>query len=626
MGDEARFHDARAIASPVLAVRALLDHRGPRERILLHRLRRHKGEIPLPSICPERARLSAVLGFEPPGVNESPGIFCLSAHELGSGTYGSVQRMGVLDVPVEGDRTFAEGCDAGRLAAAQWLIDRFGAADLPQAAGFVTQPLAHSLPTVLGKGPSAGLAAALAFAWHHVGEPQDLPTPRVAATGKVATDGKVLRVDDVREKLEGVLREAPFVDKIFVPVANASDVPDAMRDRVELVDHVHDALAAVLGCVEDSCLAMMDPLEAARRAAQHDIDKEHDLAGVLADRILQSPSLARLAQEDRLLATWTARSIRAIHLNHEGEARRARDELDRLEREIATAPADVLAGIYSGNFSAVLAARAASVHIDLLCFDRAVAVCEALSEYAPFLDPLSKVSLYGSWSRALAYRGDLEEAEERSGDQRQFKLGRGNRQQGPQRWCNLVDILLRSHERGRADALERASDALAEARRDNQSLGPCTARQENGRYLDYWEIRICAQLGDVVRANELLGDRTPETTGKAFPDHYMHRFMGEALARAGETDEALDWLDRAVDAVADDSPPFLRLVFLAAGASSSCLRIEQARPEEEWFDHADRFFGALEGWSADFVQRPERGQPASVWLLQLRDALLRFPY
>lgn len=619
------FHDARGIAAPVLAARTLLDRPGPRERVVRGRLKRGKGELPLPSQCPERTRLEAALGHALPAVDESPGVFCLSAHELAAGRFGSIQRLRVIHVRAGGNQSFADGCEAGRLAAAQWLIDRYGAVELPQTAGFSVEPLHPALPTVVGRGPSAGLAAVLAYAYHLLGGPQDLPLPRMAATGRVAPDGKVLHVDDVREKLEAVLREAPFVDVVFVPRADEADVPPAMKQRVVAVDHVRDALDHVFGHLDQSYLAMMDPLEAAERAAQHDIDKEHALARALADRILESPILAELPLVDELQASWTARSIRAIHLSHEGKAREARDELAELKRDIQRAPEDILESVVDSAFSALLAARASSVHIDLLDLDEAVALCEELGRRKG-LDSLGKVALYGSWCRALACRGDLDEAKARSEAQRRPHLGRKNIQQDPQRRCNHIDILLRSHERGCGEDLDRAETALARAREVNDGLGPCQAQQANAAYLDFWDLRIAARYPDLDRVMGILGDRSPDAMGRPHPDHLMHRHVGEAFARSGELERALDWLDRAVAVVPEDFPAFLRLALLTTGAYASLLRIEHGRGEDEWFPHADAFFSALESWCPGFAQRPAAGQPAGVWKDRLQDALRRFPY
>ena len=379
--------------------------------------------------------------------------------------------------------------------------------------------------------------------------------------------------------------------------------------------------------VDDAQLAEMRPLEAARRAAGYEKDKEFERAAKLADQILRSPALPQLPQLDRLQASWTARSIRAVDQLHAGRASGARAEMDALVREVAQAPPDLAKGIFAGRFAALAAARASSVCIDLLDLDAAVELCGRLAPLAPGLDTQGKLVLFGTWCRALACRGDLEQALLRNDQQCELTLDRELVQQGPQRLCNRIDILLRLHERGREGELEEAAAVLATARALNEELDHyLPAQQMNSLYLDYWDLRIAARQGQVDRVRELLADREPENLLHPHPDHLMIRHMGEALARAGRIDAALAWLDRAVTALAADAPPIFELLFLSSGAYASLLRIEHDLPRDEWLPAARAFVEALHDWNPEFTPLPEPGQTQEAWAGQLQDVLRRFPY
>ena len=626
MSGDSMFHVALGVAAPVLAARSLLADDSDDARILAYLVSEQPDSLPLPSDCAEFPRLARLLGKTPSVVDESPGVFSLSVYKLFRGKVGTVQRLDARHTAEGNDDSFTEGCNLGRLAAAEWLLERFGAVQLRGADQFMLRPLSPALPTHPGKGSSAGLAAALSYVWHQLGGPGEPSMSHIAATGTVAGDGSVVGVGDVREKLEGVLREAPFVDVVFVPAANAGDVPAAIRDRVVEVDHVSDALERVFGQAEDQQLAVMDPFEAARRAAAYDNNKEHGRAAAMADLILRSHALEQLPDIERYQACWTARSIRAINLLHEGEALKARDDMVALDREIAAAPPAIVESIVAGNFAALAAARASSVSIDLLDLDRAVALCERLGEQAARLDVQGKVYLYGSWCRALACRGDIDEALARSDQQCAPLLDRDLVQQGPQRLCNRIDILLRSNELGNDEHLEAAARTLAEARALNDGLDRYPAAQwMNGVYLDYWELRIAARHGDVARVDELLAGREPDNLEHPHPDHLMVRHMGEALARAGRLDEALNWLDRAAEALAADAAPFTKLEYLSSGAYASLLRVDHGRPREDWLPAAQAFVDVLNEWNPAYTHAPVPDQPRDAWADQLREALRRFP-
>ena len=519
--------------------------------------------------------------------------------------------------------SFAAGCERGILAARQWFYEQLGLVDIRGRWHVASTPLiggAHKYPDV---GESAGLAAALAFGRFLVGEAGRPEAKRVAATGRVIGD-RVVGVENVEVKSRAFLRELPDVQTLYVPKANSGDVPERVRNAIDVVEveTVSAALTHYLGDPSPAWLAAIDLFEATDQVQKLEIDQEHQLAQVLASRILEQTGTGWEGSFEHAPARAVALSIDAITLTHWGETDKAVARFAELDQGIAATPEDIRAEIMTDNFKALLAAKRASAWIDKLDYRRAVAALEEVQERMEGLEVRPRVEAWGTYARALACAGDLDRAEEVSSRQLSIYLRPPFASWRSQAYCNRMDVLFRRVARGEEDRLEEISQLLETARKENAELPEQAAREQNEIYVDLWETRLCAAHGRFARAQELAGDL--ETSAGRFPTHYMRRFVDEALARAGLVDEGIGYLDAAVEGISPHCGPFERVVLMTCAAVSAAVRIRNDR--DGWLERGRSFLELLRGWTQDFVTVPNDGDGPEVWLDVLEDALARLPY
>jgi tetratricopeptide (TPR) repeat protein len=617
---------ALEIGCPVLAARWLVVSQDPVALWYRGLLESGQVRLHLPDGCEEYERLKALLGRDPGILKPPAGAYCLAAHDWENGRrIGSVRYMKAGRGYAQSWDAFASGCSHGWQAAAHWLIDQFGLVDLAGQWHFDAL-LVPSLRSTSEQqvGDSAGLAAALSFGWSLMGSQENKPA-RVAATGCVDPFGKVDQVEDIVCKLEAIIREAPFIEKAYIPQKNLGEVPPELLDRLEItpVDKVSEAMNSLFGGEEHTALSRIDQVAAAERAQQHEAEKEHGPAEALADAILKARDKWQLGPVDTLKVEIQTRAVLAINRCHVGKAKEALEEFNRIEELIKNAESRIRSGFYNANLRALLAAKRTSMYIDLLEPALALKLCQELEPHLDVLDTQPKLELFGSWARSLAYTGKLDEAERFSGRQRDFVHEDRQRHQHVQNQCNYLDILIRKFEAGEEGLQEEIDRVLDEGYSCNDDLPERDYRDRNRMFLDLWQVRRYALTGEADRAIELAGELSGRQGGR-FPTHYKQRFAAEALAKAGRIDEAIERLDASVETINPECGEFEKLVLLTSATSSACIRIEHGL--DGWKPRAERFIDALMSWNTRFFEEPAPDAPPAIWLKRLRDLLRRFPY
>jgi hypothetical protein len=491
------------------------------------------------------------------------------------------------------------------------MLERAGLRDIHTRFRFepsVVAPLPQATSPRDKVGESAGLAASIATV-HSVLAPRTLLF--VAATGSVGPYGHVLRVANVDEKVAAVIREAPFISKVFVP--KGSNVV-AQGVEVHEVGHVDEVLAQLFGDADLSGLPMLAPERASKLALQCELKQDHTVASTLARSLLSTEAYRKLDAWNATLTEVRSRIVVAANLTHEGEAKRAVEEFGAIDSALAVArrPLPV-------EERALLTAFRVSTQIDVLD-ERAIDECSRYAARIEDLSPLSQVLLLGSWSRALLAAGHTDEAIERAEAQvdATADVDLEDRGQRSQATCNLVAALLR---RGRWDDLERARTLLDDAYAFNRSIPEQYARTKNQWYLDFWQCRHLAAVGETDAAIAYVQN---ETSGR-FPSNLAKRYVAEALLNAGQVDAALDLLARSLAEIrSSGARGFEELVLLTAAAVEAIARIDFARPD--WEAPAQVFLAALAAWHQDLAAGYAPVMDAIAMRALLSRAVRRIPY
>ena len=597
---------------PVRAAEVLLSSPLPRARSLVRSLARGEWSLPLPATSPVREVLKARIGREPQVLAPQRGVYALSVQRLDGHDLGMVERLVPTTAPSMADDEFTSGAAAGEHRARDWLTRVVGPMKGLVASYFVLeriQPLpGRTQPTDL-RGDSAGLAAALATVWRLWPEPNG---DFIAATGRVDRDGRVVPVDFMEAKLEGLRREAPFIHRVLVPWS--ADYPERIvRNDLEIIPvrTVDEALELLFGSKHVQ-LAVMPPLDAAREAVRLELASEHEFASAYATAALRALDESKLSQRDRALVEALSTTVSAINLTHRGQAKEAEQSLRQLEPMWSS-------GLRATPRAQIAAMRASSL-IDMLDFDRAIAVCEHCADIVESVDALPEVMLRGSWARALSAAGRLEDAHAKVREQCSItSLDLADQHQLVQAYCNLIEIELKLHRRGDTDALTRASTALANAARLNVNTGQA-ARDKNRLFLACWQVRIlCAgdQLDDARQ-------RTEELARGRYPGQLVLRYLAEAYRRRGDASTALDVLVRARTTVSTEANGFERIVLLSSTPMESRLRQERSLPGLR--DPALEFGMLLDDWKPEFIRWSRDRDDDDAWIAALEDACSRLPY
>jgi hypothetical protein len=556
------------------------------------------------------------------------GVYALATFDMpaGLGVEAAPRLVELIDGLGEDDVGDLGGLRAGVIAAQAWLY-RSLRADVSSHRHVKLGRVDRVAPTTRagGRGTSAGLAGALALAWTLLGAERSRRGAVVAATGDLKS-GRVCSVDFVNIKSRAAVRELPGLSCLYVPRENRGDVEQAVEDatRVVFVETVEEALEDLFGPPTPTWLPALDFLKAAELVQRLEIEQKHEEAKALAERLLTDTSDTAWQDDfERARARVSALQVLGINLTHAGEARRARACFE----EIRTARKRMRPGLWNDVFEGaqeeVTAAREASALLDLLEPDAALAILDRFSSVADTkLERRAKIEVLGTRARVLSALGRLDEATRVSDAHLAVHLGQADLSWSSERICYRIDILFRRHARGQAGALAEVVGFLEAARRDNERVTDARARAVNEAYLCLWEVRLLAAHGRADHCRQLAGE--PSASGGRFPDHYRHRFVGEALIRAGELDGGLAYLDEATAGISEGAGPFERIVLLSAAASAALARIEHHR--DGWEDSARAFLEPLRDWNPRYVDLPGDDADATAWRATLEDALARLPY
>jgi hypothetical protein len=524
---------------------------------------------------------------------------------------GLVERLVPTTVPSGADE-FNRAASAGELRARDWLARVVGPIEDAAASFFVLeriQPLpGRSQPTEL-RGDSVGLAAALATVWRLWPAPDG---EFIAATGKVDSDGRVAPVEFIEAKLDGLRREAPFIRRVLVPWSEAYR-ERIIRDHLEIVPvrTVDEALELVFGSRHVQ-LAVMPPLDAAREAVRLELAREHAFATTYATVAIRALGDSRLSERDRAHVHALSTAVNAINLTHNGQAKLAEQAFRQIEKELSSG--------LRANPRAQIAAMRASPLIDMLEFDAAIAICERCADLVDDIDPVPEVMLRGSWARALSAARRLDEAHLQARAQCSITgLELGDRHQLIQAYCNLIEIELKLHSRGDAEAITRASSALVNAAQMNANAGQ-SARDRNQLFLAYWQARVLCARAQIEDARQRI-----EGLAKGrYPGQLLLRYLATAYERRGDIDAALDVLTRARTTLSPEAKGFERIILLSSTPLESRLRHRRSLPDIR--EPALEFVTSLEQWKPDFIAWPNDRNDDDAWLTALEDAVSRLPY
>jgi len=597
---------------PVRAAEVLLSSLLPRTRSLVHSLARGTWILPLPATSPVRDALQARTGRAPQALSPQRGVYALSVQRVNGEDLGLVERLVPMTAPSAADAEFTRGAAVGEHRARDWLTRVVGPIKDFTASFFVLeriQPLPGRAQATDLRGDSAGLAAALATVWRLWPAPDG---DFIAATGKVDADGNVMPVELMTAKLDGLRREAPFIRRVLVPWSEDYRERSA-RNNLEIIPvrTIDEALELVFGA-KHIRLAVMPPLDAAREAVRLELAGEHSFATTYATAALRALDNSKLSQRDRVLVEALSTAVNAINLTHKGQADVAEQSFRQLEQELSSG--------LRATARAQIAAMRTSALIDKLDFDNAIAVCERCADIVDDVDPVPEVMLRGSWTRALSAAGRLDEAQAQARAQCAItSLDLVDTHQLVRAGCNLVEIELKLHSRGDAEALTRASNALRNAAQMNSNASQA-ARAENQRFLGYWEARILCASGHLDEARQ----RTDELAKGRHPGQLILRYLAAAYRRRGDASAALDVLVRARTTVAAEAQGFERIVLLSSTPMESRIRLERSLPDVR--DPSHEFATLLHRWKPEFIQWPRDRGDDHAWITALEDARSRLPY
>lgn len=606
-----------------------------RAREALLELREREWDLPIPPGGVLAQMLTDALGRPATLLTPAVGIYALSTvpcaiPDAREDRLGAVRHVVVSRRSVSEWTELSAVCQRGMTAAATWLFERFGPVDLPSLVDFdlARIPPLPALAELDQEGESAGLAAALACVDHLI--PQHR---HIAATGCLAGGGRVLAVDYIVEKIQGLVREAPFVGAVYVPRANAEELEllqplDSLR--IVPVDTVAEALDDCFGRTTARHLALIDPEEAAQRAAKFEVALDHQLADALAAAALAAVEREH-TPEIHLEAMTIARAIKAITLVHFGQAKDAWSLFEEIDSHLQAASSVLRDQVLTRALMAQLTALRASALIDLLRPIDAVELCEQHALLTDGLELLPKIQFIGSWTRALVATGrpdDLEKAESLSQSLLELQLPRRHAGQGPRNVCTRLDVLMARHRRGLADDAGDIEKLLVLAAEENAKLPDKLSKAENLRYIRLWTTRWCALRGDSRRALASIED-IAQAAGR-WPEHHAHRYWGEAIAADSglpekqRINDALSVLDQAAARIPEQCGEFLRLALLTSKARAALLRI--CNDVTGWRPQAEEFLSALHSWTDGRATVPTATDSPDTWASTLRSALDAFPY
>jgi tetratricopeptide (TPR) repeat protein len=443
----------------------------------------------------------------------------------------------------------------------------------------------------------------------------------VAATGVVAADGKVQPVDFLREKLEGIVREAPFVPLVLVPDLNLADVPGGLPLQVVPVKSVSEALDLFWGGTDLGRIqARHSPVTAGEEAFRLERRQRHAQADVLAGHVLSELAGKELESRKTRVAAVQALAVRGINFTHRGDTANALADFARIDDLVRREGLAEVPGILPIDLRTLVLAARTSTMLDALDCRDAIAACDELRGRLHDVSADVALPFLGSLLRCQTAAGLLDEAELTWSTYHDLV---DEPEDKPRMWCYRIELLVKKAVRGDAGALRKASDALKEGLDANRGVLCNHERRQNDRFLKLAECRICAVAGDARGATALAGP-LPLHHASAWPEYHLHRLAGEALARAGRIEEALERLEAARRNVAPEADTFLKLVLLTAGAREALLRLERDR--KGWEEPARQFADVYECYKPGQIRWPAARGGRTRWADRLRRALESIPY
>ncbi|NOZ85869.1 MAG: hypothetical protein GXP49_06335 [Deltaproteobacteria bacterium] len=572
---------ALEMGCPVIAARKVLNDPNPSAVRRLEQLKAGEFDIALPKSCRERSVLEQAIERELPAIAEKPGVLALALLQNGEETcFAAPYRLDAMS------RKFADldalGAIAGRAveAAMQLLQDRYGPLQLDAAWNFEFFLLnGKAMQVELRDTSSAGLAAALAFVHKAAGL-----DGKIAAMGRVDADGRVRGVEGVEKKLSALKREAPFVNKVYLPGSNRL-LPGQEKDlglELVYVDTVAEAIDDLIGDHGEKLFSRLDPPGAVKKAEEFEIMGMHGPAETLAIKALEAANeLPDLGDYDRLKVQVLANATRAINLVHKGEAYQALEVFREMDSLIEKADTKLKNDVILPGTMTLATCQRASALIDIIEPQKAVETLEKIDDSYRSGGIFHVLAYWGTLSRAFCACDRLEDAERAARHQNETKIPGNLLYQRPRNLCNLADVFYKKARKGYQGAIDELKDVLERAKDYNSKIADDVQRQGNENYLKLYWCRLYSLTGEYEKALDLAGEI--ENSDSGFPAHLMFRYAGLALARAGRTDQGYKLLCMASDKVEEDIGPFVRLVLLTSAGEACLLALENEFSGGEYY-------------------------------------------
>lgn len=456
---------------------------------------------------------------------------------------------------------------------------------------------------------SAGLSACLET-WRHFRVP--FRVGLVAATGTVDSQGRVGRVTGLEAKASGLAREVPDVELFLVPEGQQDEgIPPSLRHCVKPVSSVSEAWDAVVG--EGWLPEILAPHEAAERARQLERMQQHGTALALAQSVLArfdirgpcDEQLQRIPAEHRVIqALLDASLVMALNCAHVGNSQGAGEWVAFRKAVISRFPAechDLDSAASRGWGWAVESILA----IDRLRPEEALAsLPELVRSRFREVGYEERVFPLGSLSKVYLAMGDPTEASLAAAEQVRVarigvELGTGaTYQQLPRcynNWLLTLAFVARKHRDDPVvlgEDIARFQAVLEDAQEELRKWEVHLESNQDALYLALAQSRLCGVTGGWEQARELMeqwvGGGAPGATG--YPYFQFRRFYGEALARAGRTQEGIGQLRQAAQN-AQIEGDYGRVVADLASAQAALFALSAGL--DGWQEDAARFFEAL---------------------------------
>lgn len=450
------------------------------------------------------------------------------------------------------------------------------------------------------EGESASLSASLAFI---ISSFKINITRKICATAVIDIHtGDLLPVEGIETKLNALCREAPWMDVLYV--SKSQEIPYYVKDRIEktgtriiFATNAYDVFKNEWPDLKYEELRHGDPIDIAQNAWNLEQEKDHILAHCYAERALETLDSKILDDPDRLRARLQAQTVKAINLTHRGAAKSALSEFNDIDQILERAPN----GLFDANTQLYVLAYKMSTMLDALERTHLIKILEEGDTLLKYASMAAQLVYQGSALRILIWLGQYQEALERSDKQIELASSRQDRYQKPQIICNRIQLYLKMK---RAEfALPNIDRKIAQSFNDgyniNDLLPASSAKRNNKRYLDYWQMRYSAIKGDLDRTLMLC---QPMTMRMSFPECYYLRFEIEALANHGHIELAIERSRVARQQLSKrNENRFLLLILYSIDAIEALMRIEYDLGN--WVEIAQNFIDRFDNYAPGVFAR-----------------------